>query len=130
MRPGGAVERARAAWGGAVPDWIVRLAEACDARSIRQVAVSIKVSPALVSRVINAKYAASLDFLAGRVRGMLMAENLACPALGMISAAQCREEQAKPFCSASPLAVSVYRACRNGCRYFQPQKKQEKKHAA
>ncbi|MBD5416988.1 MAG: helix-turn-helix transcriptional regulator [Desulfovibrio sp.] len=120
MRAGGAVERARAAWGAAAPDWILRLAEACDARSIRQVAVSIKVSPALVSRVINARYAASLDFLAGRVRAMLMAEILACPALGMISAAQCQEEQGKPFVSASPLAVSVYRACRNGCRHFNP----------
>lgn len=129
MRPGGAVKRARAAWGAAVPDWILRLAEACDARSIRQVAASIKVSPALVSRVINAKYGASLDFLAGRVRAMLMAEILACPALGMISAAQCQEEQGKPFVSASPLAVSVYRACRNGCRHFIP-KQQEKIHAA
>ena len=130
MRAGGAVERARAAWGAAAPDWILRLAEACDARSIRQVAVSIKVSPALVSRVINARYAASLDFLAGRVRAMLMAEILACPALGMISAAQCQEEQGKPFVSASPLAVSVYRACRNGCRYYNPKKQESKKHAA
>ena len=130
MRAGGAVERARAAWGAAAPDWILRLAEACDARSIRQVAVSIKVSPALVSRVINARYAASLDFLAGRVRAMLMAEILACPALGMISAAQCQEEQGKPFVSASPLAVSVYRACRNGCRHFNPQKQEQKTNVA
>lgn len=131
MRTGGAVERARAAWGAAAPDWIMRLAQACDARSVRQVAEAIKVSPALVSRVINGRYAASLDYLAGRVRGMLMAEIVACPALGMISAAQCQEEQAKPFISASPLAVAVYRACRNGCRHYQPQKqKQEKKHAA
>ena len=129
MRAGGAVMRAKAAWGGAIPDWILRLAQACDARSIRQVAASIKVSPALVSRVINARYHASLDFLAGRVRAMLMAEIVACPALGLISAAQCQEEQAKPFVSASPLSVSVYRACRNGCRYYNPQK-QERKNAA
>lgn len=128
MRAGGAVKRAKAAWGGAMPDWILRLAQACDASSVRQVACAIKVSPALVSRVINARYHASLDFLAGRVRAMLMAEIVACPALGLISAAQCREEQTRPFVSASPLAVSVYRACRNGCRHFQP--KQEKNHAA
>ncbi|WP_165078102.1 MULTISPECIES: transcriptional regulator [unclassified Desulfovibrio] len=130
MRAGGAVKRAKAAWGAAVPDWILRLAQACDARSVRQVAVSIKVSPALVSRVINARYHASLDFLAGRVRAMLMAEIVACPALGMISAAECQEQQGKPFVSASPLAVSVYRACRNGCRHYNPQKQERKNHAA
>lgn len=129
MKTGGAVIRARQAWGEAAPDWIVRLAQSCDARSVRQVAGNLKVSPALVSRVINGRYHASLDYLAGRVRAMLMAEIVACPALGLISAAQCQDEQRKPFVSASPLAVSVYRACRNGCRHFLP-KKQERTHAA
>lgn len=127
MRTGGAVIRARAAWGEA-PDWIVRLAQACDARSVRRVAESLKVSPALVSRAINCRYHASLDFLASRVRAMLMTEIVACPALGLISAAQCQDEQRKPFVSANPVSVSVYRACRNGCRHYLPKK--EKNHAA
>lgn len=120
MKTGGAVIRVQRAWGEDAPVWLVRLAHACDARSVRQVAESLKVSPALVSRAINCRYHASLDFLAGRVRAMLMTEIVACPALGLISAAQCQDEQRKPFVSASPLAVSVYRACRNGCRYYLP----------
>lgn len=128
MKTGGAVIRVQRAWGDGAPAWLVHLARACDARSVRQVAESLKVSPALVSRVINGRYHAPPGFLAGRVRAMLMTEIVTCPALGVISAAQCQEEQAKPFVSASPLAVSVYRACRNGCRYFLPKK--EKDHAA
>lgn len=128
MKTGGAVIRVQRAWGEDAPTWLVRLAQACDARSVRRVAESLKVSPALVSRAINCRYHASLDFLAGRVRAMLMTEIVACPALGLISAAQCRDEQRKPFVSANPVSVSVYRACRNGCRHFLPRK--EKNHAA
>lgn len=118
MKTGGAQARARAAWGSAMPGWLASLADACDASSVRKIAERLKVSPALISRVINGHYKASLDFLAGRVREALLTENVACPALGEISAATCHEEQRKPFVSANPLAVAVYRACRNGCPHF------------
>lgn len=121
------VDKARAAWGADMPGWVQSLAEACDAHGVRGAAGKLKTSPALLSLVINHKYRSSCDFVEARVRAVLMAEILDCPALGLISAAQCREQQQRPFTSVNPLAVAVYRACRNGCRHYH---KKEKSNAA
>lgn len=118
MKSGGCAKKAKAAWGDGLPGWMLALAEACDGASVRRCAEKLEVSPALISRVLNGRYQASLDFLAGRVRAVLLTENVACPVLGKISAATCHEEQRKPFVSVNPLAVAVYRACRNGCPHF------------
>lgn len=88
---------------------------------------SSRTKPGPLSLAINHKHHSSYGFVEQRTRAMLMAEILECPALGLISAAQCREEQRKPFTSVNPLAVAVYRACRNGCRHYLSK---EKNHAA
>ena len=110
-------DKAREAW-GTVPDWIERLAEACDAAGLNQTAMKIGLSPALVSLVIRRRHHATYAFAEARVRGMLMTPIIPCPVLGLISTTQCREEQQKPFTSINPLAVAVYRACRGGCRHW------------
>lgn len=120
------MDKARAAWGAEPPEWVLCLAETCDTHGVRGTAAKLKTSPALLSLAINHRYHAGYGFVERRTRAMLMAEILECPALGLISAAQCREEQKKPFTSVNPLAVAVYRACRNGCRHYL----QEKNHVA
>lgn len=121
-------DKARAAWGADLPEWVLRLAEACDAHGVRGTAAKLKVSPALLSLAINHKHHSDYAFAEQRTRAMLMAEILECPALGLIRAAQCREEQNIAFTSVNPLAVAVYRACRNGCRHYP--KNREEDHAA
>lgn len=121
-------DKAGRAWGVDLPEWVVRLAEACDAHGVRGTAARLTVSPALLSLAINHKHHSSYGFVERRVHAILMAEILECPALGLISTAQCREEQNTPFISVNPLAVAVYRACRNGCRHYL--KNREEDHAA
>ena len=118
-------DKAIAAWGN-VPDWVQALADACDTHGLNQTAGKINRSPALVSLVIRKKHHASYSHAEERVRNMLMTPIVSCPVLGLISAEQCRAEQAKPFTSVNPLAVAVYRACRE-CRHAVAK---EKNHAA
>jgi len=120
------VDKATTAW-GTVPDWIQVLAETCDVHGLNQTAGKINLSPALVSLVIRKKHHASYSHAEERVRNMLMTPIVFCPVLGLISAEQCREEQKKPFTSVNPLAVAVYRACRE-CRHTAERK--DKTHAA
>lgn len=110
------MDKARAAW-GAVPDWVAALATACDARGLNRTAEKISMSPALVSLVIRKTHHAGYEYAEARVRNKLMTPLRACPVLGLISEQQCEGEQAKPFTSVNPLAVAVYRACRD-CPYF------------
>jgi len=110
-------DKARDAW-GTVPDWVQRLAEACDTGGLNQTAKKIKMSPALVSLVIRKKHHATYAKAEARVREMLMTPIISCPVLGLISAEQCHSEQQKPFTSINPLAVAVYKGCRGGCRHW------------
>ena len=119
------VDKATTAW-GTVPDWLQVLAETCDVHGLNQTAGKINLSPALVSLVIRKKHHASYSHAEERVRNMLMTPIVFCPVLGLISAEQCHEEQKKPFTSVNPLAVAVYRACRE-CRHSVAK---EKTHAA
>lgn len=119
------MDKARAAWGD-MPDWVAALAAACDAGGLNRTAEKISLSPALVSLVIRRTHHAGYEYAEARVRNTLMTPLRPCPVLGLIDAARCAEEQARPFTSVNPLAVAVYRTCRSGCRYFTG----EKKHAA
>lgn len=42
-------EKAEAAWGVPLPDWIEKLATACDGKGLRKTAADLSVSPAIVS---------------------------------------------------------------------------------
>lgn len=114
--------KARLGWGADLPDWVLRLAEECDAGGLNKTAAKMQLSPALVSLVIRKMHHADYAYAEARVRGMLMTPIISCPVLGLISAEQCRDQQQKPFMSVNPLAVAVYRACRGGCRYYAAQK--------
>jgi len=114
--------KAIAAWGSPLPDWIKALAEACDDTSLRKTAARMDVSPAMVSLAINRKRL-YLSFIKVRVEKRLMITMVVCPILGVMGRNECLQEQARPFSSANPLRVQLFKACRNGCPYYKECKK-------
>ena len=121
-------EKAEAAWGRPLPDWLEKLAAACDDTSVRKAAADMDVSPAIVSLALRNKYHAPLDFIEHKVKTLLGLSVLPCPVLGMISREDCKANQRKPFSPINPIAVQLFRACRGSCVYSE--KKKEKHHAA
>jgi hypothetical protein len=111
---------ARAAWGAALPDWVLRLAEECARSSQNKVAAKLDRSAALVSNVIRAKYTGNLAAVEDLVRGHFFAETIRCPALGDISKAACRDwmRAAARFSNINSERVRMFRAC-NGCPRMQ-----------
>ncbi|TXG98590.1 MAG: hypothetical protein E6R08_04075 [Nevskiaceae bacterium] len=87
------IEKARAAWGEELPDWVEALARACDAASQAQVATRIGKSKSTVSLVIAKQYNAGLSAIEQTVRGVLMLATVACPVVGDIALDQCHRNQ-------------------------------------
>ena len=111
-----AVETVRQAWGGDAPDWIVALAEYCDARKSQRAAGDlIGYSPATVNQLFHAKYPADSAKIEDKVRGALLGETVSCPVLGALPKDRCHDNQALPFAATNSTRVRLYRACRGGC---------------
>ena len=108
-------QKARAAWGAAIPPEVQALAEFADARSGSEAAKAIGYSPAVVSHVIANSYAGDRATVFERIRGALMGESVECPVLGEIGRDRCLSEQRKPFAATNAARARVYRACRSGC---------------
>ena len=110
-----AMERARAAWGDALPDWVAELAAACDASSQNRVARSIGYSASVISQVLARSYRGSLATVEQKVRGALMQETIECPVMGEISKARCIDNQrlaARGVIATSSMRSRLYHACR------------------
>lgn len=110
---GRAVERARASWGEALPDWVETLAEACDSASQNRIAVRLGYSAATVSCVIGNRYAGDLEAVRQAVEGALLQTFVTCPVLGELRADRCLAEQRRPLMASNPQRVRLYRACRS-----------------
>lgn len=108
------IAKARDAW-GAVPDWVLTLAEACVASSQSAVAKRIEYSPATVSQVLSNTYRGDLTRVAEMVRGALMSETVVCPILGDLTLNRCLDWQGKPQVVTSALRANMFKACRAGC---------------
>lgn len=106
---------ARAAWGAALPDWVLALAEEATATSGTLAAERIGYSPAVVTHVIRNHYTGDMERVAGKVRGALMGATVICPVLGEIRRDRCLDEQRKPFAGTSSIRSRLYHACRAGC---------------
>lgn len=104
-------ERARAAWGKAMPDWIVALAAACDASSQGKVAKQLGCSAAVVNQALGNVYKGRLGGIEARVRGEYMKAVVECPVLGEISTRDCIANQTLKFRPTNPLRVALRRAC-------------------
>lgn len=111
------VEKARAAWGEAVPDWIIALAEACAADTQAAVGKRLGYSGSTISLVLSNGYQlGDITRVEQVVRGALMAEEVLCPVLSTeIGRDVCQTWQKRPFSTASANAVRMYQGCRSGC---------------
>ncbi|MEW6124152.1 MAG: transcriptional regulator [Pseudomonadota bacterium] len=114
------VARAHAGW-GEPPDWILALARACQADSQTAVGKRLGVSGSMISGALARRYPGDMDRLEGRVRGALMGATVACPVVGVIGRDQCIAHQAKPFSTASSVAVRLHNACKS-CSHRQSRK--------
>lgn len=105
---------ARVAWGPDIPDWVLRLAEACAASSQNKVAAKLGRSASLVSHVLNANYRGDMVAVEDLVRGHFMSASIQCPVNGVISTAVCRDwmQLARSFSNINSERVRMYRACR------------------
>ena len=107
------MEIARAAWGD-VPLWSEALVEACDASSQGQVAKQIGYSAGLISAVLRKTYKADTAAIEARVIAILRPNDVSCPALKVITSADCLkwQDQAGHLISRDPMAVMMFKACR------------------
>lgn len=102
---------ARRAWSEAAPEWVLVLAEVCDARSQSAVARMLGVSSTMINQALRNTYTGRLDRLERRVRGELMRECVGCPVLGEITQRRCLDEQSRPYAATNALRVELRRAC-------------------
>lgn len=104
--------RAAAAWGKAVPDWIIALATACDRSSQGAVALKLGISAAVVNQVLGNVYKGRMDRVEARVRGEYLKAVVQCPALACeISTRDCIANQTMKFRPTNPMRVALRRAC-------------------
>lgn len=110
------IERARAAYGGDIPDWVEGLARACAETSQNRVAKRMGVSAALISNVIAGKYPGDMARVEDLYRGAFEAQTVDCPAMGMMPLDECRHWRAKSrkLSNANTRNVTMFRAC-NRC---------------
>lgn len=114
-----AVDKATAAWGPDLPEWVLALAEECDRTSQAKTAARIGRSAPLVSNVLARKYPGDLRAVEDLVRALLMSEMLVCPYLGEIGKQDCRQwrARARDYRNVNTLYVQMFRAC-NRCPIF------------
>lgn len=109
------VEKATAAWGVDMPDWVLVLAETCQKLNQSTVAKRLDYSPAVVSSVLSNSYRGDVARVESMVRGALMAETVDCPVLGGIQRNICLDWQSKAYAATSSHRVTMFRACRDNC---------------
>jgi hypothetical protein len=105
------VEKARLAWGDAMPAEIAALARACEAETARAVAAKLGYSGALISHLLARRYPGDVDLAFAKIRGVLMGEMVECPVLGSIGASRCLDEQKRPFAATNSTRARLFHAC-------------------
>lgn len=73
-------QKARAAWGADVPDWVLLLAGACDRLGQRGAAQRLDQSSGTISKVIRRVYAGNYAEIERKVRAAFSPERVLCPA--------------------------------------------------
>jgi hypothetical protein len=105
-------DKADAAWGNLMPDWIAELAGLADAEGLRGAGDRIGYSTSAVSTIISGKYQGDVERVEQMVRGALMALNVQCPVLGEIGRDRCLTEQKEPFRATSRHRAQLFHACK------------------
>ncbi|MFQ5533446.1 MAG: hypothetical protein ACE5EM_01300 [Sphingomonadales bacterium] len=112
VRPIDHLQKARAAWSEALPDWIDALARAANEKGLRGASRATGVSKAAISQVLANKYGARLDRLERVVRLTLLPGEVDCPALATtIATPQCLAHQRRGTSSLNPIHVRLSRTC-------------------
>ena len=98
--------------------WHRNLCEVAERLSRRQIAERLDCSTALVSMVVNGKYAEHriTDFKE-KFEGEFMGHCVMCPVVGELTRNRCLAFQSREFCATNPTRVQLYRACRDGCEH-------------
>lgn len=73
----------------------------------------IGVSEGTISNALAGRYIGNVEALAERIRGQVLNQTVVCPILGEITTRICQDERKKPFHSANPTRVRLWRACQN-----------------
>lgn len=77
-----------------------------------EIARLLGINEGTISNALAGRYIGNVDKLAERIRGQFLNKTVACPVLGVISARICQDERNKPFHSANPMRLQIWRACR------------------
>lgn len=76
-----------------------------------KVASVLGYSSTTISQVLGGNYAGSLDGFLKRVEEKFGTQIIECPVLGEIQLPRCVNERRKPFSTANPLRVKLYKTC-------------------
>jgi hypothetical protein len=103
-----------------MPDWVEALALACERSSQNRVAVALSRSSTVISQVLTRTYAASMDRIEDRVRGVYLNGMVQCPEKGELPTNECQDwrEKARTFAMGNPERTQMLRACRRCPRYI------------
>ena len=110
-----AIEKAQAAWGDDLPDWVEALAKAWDGSSQKEAAEQIGYNAATVSAIISNSYKAGTAAIQKAVRGALMNAMVDCPVIGEMPAHECLDNQKRPFTPVNHIWVQMYPKCQGEC---------------
>ena len=111
------IDKAQAAWGDAIPDWVVVLAEACDRENQSAVARKTGYSASAISQVLSNSYLGDIGRVEQAVRGAVMSESVECPVMGNLPRNSCISWQRKPFAATNAHRVRMFQACRANCPF-------------
>jgi hypothetical protein len=84
----------------------------CRTKKQVEVARRLGVSDASISGALKGRYIGNVERLAERIRGELLRATVACPVLGEVTTRICQDEREKPFHSANPTRVQLWRMCK------------------
>ena len=107
----GFLAKAQAAWNGAPPPFVQRLAQEADAAGLAGAGRAIGYGKAAVSLVLSNRYGAGLGKVEAAVLSHLGA-TFECPVLGDIDDTRCRTERATAERSRNLWAGMLRNACR------------------
>jgi hypothetical protein len=81
-------------------------------KSQKKAADELNVSTAVISTLLNDKYAGNVETMEQRIRGQFMAETVLCPVMGTLSKRSCLDNQALPQAFTNPMRAALGRACK------------------
>jgi DNA-binding transcriptional regulator YdaS (Cro superfamily) len=106
-----------------VPDWALALANACDAQGRAAVARRLGYSESVLSQMLSNNYGGNVEKVSAKIRAVIMAEMMTCPAEGPMALDMCQRHQARRESDIqNGWHRRMFAACRSGCPHFEGSK--------